>query len=123
MVEYEKSIQQAFREVADLLAARERLGEQLSAQENNRRIQDERTQLFEARYKAQISHYLEVLDARRDLQAAEQGALQARRAVLANAAQLYKALGGAVADETKPKLVSVPEPVPVPVLAPVAAVE
>ncbi len=121
VVEYEKSIQQAFREVADLLAARERLGEQLSAQENNRRIQDERTQLFEARYKAQISHYLEVLDARRDLQAAEQGALQARRAVLANAAQLYKALGGAVADETKPKLVSVPEPVPV--LAPVAAVE
>ncbi|SMB21790.1 Outer membrane protein OprM [Sterolibacterium denitrificans] len=94
VAEYEKTIQQAFREVADLLAARVRLDEQLQAQEANRRIQQERVELFEARYRAQISHYLEVLDARRDLQLADQAALQAKRAVLANAAQLYKALAG-----------------------------
>lgn len=94
VAEYEKTIQQAFREVADLLAARAWLGEQLQAQEANQRIQQERVELFEARYQAQISHYLEVLDARRDLQLADQAVLQAKRAVLANAAQLYKALAG-----------------------------
>lgn len=94
VAEYEKTIQQAFREVADLLTARSQLAEQLKAQQVNQKIQAERVQLYEARYKAQISHYLEVLDARRDLQMADQALLQTRRAVLSNAAQLYKALGG-----------------------------
>ena len=99
VAEYEKTIQQAFREVADLLAAREQLAEQLSAQEATRRIQSERLAMLEARYKAQISHYLEVLDAQRELQAAEQGAVQTRRQLLSTAAQLYKALGGGKPDE------------------------
>ena len=98
VAEYEKTIQQAFREVADLLTAREKLGEQLRAQEATRRIQGERLAMMEARYKAQISHYLDVLDARRDLQIAEQGVVQTRRQLLATAAQLYKALGGGRAD-------------------------
>ena len=119
VAEYEKTIQQAFREVADLLAARDQLGEQLRAQEANQRIQDERTRLMEARYQAQISHYLEVLDARRDLQAAEQGVLQARRSLLANAAQLYKALGGGKAAE----LPAVPAIAAAPVAPAAAAVE
>ncbi len=110
VAEYEKTLQQAFREVADLLAGREALTEQLRAQEANQRIQEERARLYAARYQAQISHHLEVLDARRDLLAAGQAVQQARRAALANAAQLYKALGGAAA-ETKPRV------------APVAAVE
>ncbi|MBP9217698.1 MAG: efflux transporter outer membrane subunit [Sterolibacterium sp.] len=94
VADYEKTIQQAFREVADLLVARQKLAEQLAAQETGRRIQAERVALLEARYKAQISHWLEVLDARRDLQLADQVVLQLQRAQLANAAQLYKALGG-----------------------------
>ena len=94
VAEYEKTIQQSFREVADLLSAREHLDAQLHAQEATQRIQSERLALMEARYKAQISHFLDVLDARRDLLIAQQGVLQARRMVLSNAAQLYKALGG-----------------------------
>ncbi len=94
VADYEKTIQQAFREVADLLAARQQLDEQGMAQEASRRIQAERVQLLEARYQAQISHWLDVLDARRDLQLADLSLLQLRRARLANAAQLYKALGG-----------------------------
>lgn len=100
VAEYEKTIQQAFREVADLLAARTHLTAQLQAQESNLDIQQQRVALFEARYKAQISHYLEVLDARRDLQLAEQATLQSKRAVLGNAAQLYKALAGSGAATT-----------------------
>lgn len=94
VADYEKTIQQAFREVADLLSARQHLSTQLEAALANQRIQSERVELFEARYKAQISHYLEVLDARRDAELADQSVLQMRQAVLANSARLYKALAG-----------------------------
>ena len=94
VAEYEKTIQQAFKEVVDLLAAREKLSEQLKAQEAAEKIQADRLKIAEARYKAGISSYLEVLDAQREAFSAQQNSIQARRAVLTIAAQLYKALGG-----------------------------
>lgn len=94
VAEYEKAIQQAFREVADLLAAREPLAGQLRAQERADKIQSERLRLAEARYQAGVSSYLEVLDAQRESYAARQLVLQTRRQLLSSAAQLYKALGG-----------------------------
>lgn len=100
VAEYEKTIQQAFREVADLLVARDRLAEQLKAQEATEKSQNERLKLVEARYKAGVSNYLEVLDAQRDAFAAQQGTVQVRRALLTSAAQLYKALGGGKASAT-----------------------
>jgi multidrug efflux system outer membrane protein len=94
VAEYEKTIQQAFREVADLLAARTYLAEQLRAQQAAEKSQNERLRLAEARYKAGISSHLEVLDAQRESFSAQQASVQAQRAWLATAAQLYKALGG-----------------------------
>ncbi|MCL4470462.1 MAG: efflux transporter outer membrane subunit [Gammaproteobacteria bacterium] len=94
VAEYEKTIQQAFREVADLLAARTYLVEQLRAQQAAEKAQSERLRLVEARYKAGISSHLEVLDAQRESFSAQQATVQTRRAGLAAAAQLYKALGG-----------------------------
>jgi outer membrane protein, multidrug efflux system len=94
VADYEKTIQQAFREVADLLAARDTLAVQLKAQEAAEQSQNARLRLVDARYKAGASSYLEVLDAQREAFAAQQGTVQVRRALLATAAQLYKALGG-----------------------------
>lgn len=94
VADYEKTIQQAFREVADLLAARSHLAEQLLAQQSAEKSQQERLRLADARYKAGISSYLEVLDAQRELFSAQQGTVQIQRAQLTAAAQLYKALGG-----------------------------
>ena len=94
VADYEKTVQQAFREVADLLAARDRLAEQLAAQEAAAKAQERVLAIAEARYKAGISSYLEVLDAQRGQYSARQASLQARRAWLANSTQLYKALGG-----------------------------
>ena len=94
VAEYEKTIQQAFKEVVDLLAAREKLSEQLKAQEAAEKIQADRLKIAEARYKAGISSYLEVLDAQREAFSAQQNSIQARRAGVTSAAQLYKALGG-----------------------------
>lgn len=94
VAEYEKAIQQAFREVADVLDAREKLAAQLAAQEANAQAQVQRLKLVEARYKAGVANHLELLDAQREAFAAQQGEVQVRRTVLSNAAQLYKALAG-----------------------------
>lgn len=94
VAEYEKTIQQAFREVADLLAARTALSEQLQAAHANTAAQQQRQSLTEARYRAGVANHLEWLDAQRDAFAAEQGELQVRRAQLTAATQLYKALAG-----------------------------
>lgn len=94
VAQYEKTIQQAFREVADLLAARTHLAAQLQARIAAQRTQAQRLSLAQSRYAAGISSYLEVLDAQRDAFAAEQATVQARRATLAAAVRLYEALGG-----------------------------
>jgi multidrug efflux system outer membrane protein len=94
VAQYEKTIQQAFREVADLLAGRETLADQLVAQETNEKAQTDRFKLVTARYEAGVSSYLEVLDAQRDLFTAQQSTVQTRRALLSTAAQFYKTLGG-----------------------------
>ena len=94
VAEYEKTIQQAFREVADLLDARERYAEQLRALEAASAAQSERLLRVDARYNAGMSGYIELLDAQRELFAAKQSVLAARRALAATGASLYKALGG-----------------------------
>jgi len=101
VAEYEKIIQQAFREVADLLSAREQLALQLAAQEASERTQAARLSLTEARYKGGVSSYLEVLDAQREFYSAQQGVVQTRGSLLATVAQLYKALGGGEYEEAR----------------------
>lgn len=94
VAEYEKTIQQAFREVADGLASRRHLTDQLVAQEANLRAQAERLKRVEARLAQGVASYLEVLDAQRDHYAAEQALVATRRQLLSAAVSLYKALGG-----------------------------
>jgi multidrug efflux system outer membrane protein len=94
VAQYEKTLQQAFREVADLLAARQKLAEQLKAQELVETAQGERLRLTDARYQGGVASHLELLDAQRDAFTARQATVQARRQLLSAAAQLYAALGG-----------------------------
>lgn len=101
VAEYEKAIQQAFREVADLLAAREFVAAQLQALEAAEQAQTERLKRVEARHLGGVSSYLELLDAQREQFAAQQAVLVARRALAATAASLFKALGGAEAELTE----------------------
>lgn len=94
VAEYEKAIEQAFREVSDALIARTQIAEQLAALLALEKTQQQRRVLAEARYSAGISSFLEVLDAQRDEFNAQQSVIVARRALLSTAARLYKALGG-----------------------------
>lgn len=92
VAEYEKTLQQAFREIADLLASRSQLGEQLAAQEANVAAQQQRLRIVDARYQAGVSSHLELLDAQREHFAAQQSALAIRRQLLSATASSYKAL-------------------------------
>jgi len=95
VAEYEKTLQQAFREVADLLDARQRYVEQLQALEAAAVAQAERLKRVEARHVGGVSSYLELLDAQREHFVAQQSVLTAKRDLVATTASLYKALGGA----------------------------
>jgi outer membrane protein, multidrug efflux system len=95
VAEYEKTIQQAFREVADALAALEALRVQTQALESLEKTQAQRLEIAKARYQAGIASMLEVLDAQRELFAAQQNRVAATRLTLSTRARLFKALGGA----------------------------
>lgn len=94
---YEKTIQTAFREVADALAARRWLAEQIAAQERALAAEQDRAELAELRYRNGVAGYIEVLDAQRSLFATEQALVQMRQTQLSNAVALYVALGGGLA--------------------------
>ena len=94
VVQYEKTLQQAFREVSDLLVARDTLQQQLEALDSWSRTQQERLRLTTARYDNGATSQLEVLDAQRDALTAQQSQVLMLRQLLGTTAQLYKALGG-----------------------------
>lgn len=94
VAEYEKTLQTAFREVADLLDARQRVAEQFAARQAAAHAQQQRFELLTARYRAGLLNRAEWLDAQRDALLARQGEVLARQAWLGTASQLYKALGG-----------------------------
>jgi multidrug efflux system outer membrane protein len=96
---YERTIQAAFRDVADALAGRRWLAEQVAAQERNTLAQRQIAELARTRYREGVVSYLEVLDAERNLFAAEQALLRLRRAEAENLVALYVALGGGLAVE------------------------
>lgn len=94
LAQYEKAIQTAFREVADALAGRATLGEQLAALQQQADADAERLRLSELRYRAGVANSLDWLDAQRSLFATQQSLAQVRLAQQQNQVALYKALGG-----------------------------
>jgi outer membrane protein, multidrug efflux system len=94
VAQYEKSIQVAFREVADALAGRATLVEQSRAQQAQASAEAVRYKLADLRFRNGAASSLDVLDAQRSVFAAQQAAIQTRLALLQNQVTLYKALGG-----------------------------
>ena len=94
VAQYEKAIQSAFREVADALASRSTLAEQLRASQAQANAESIRFRLSDLRYRNGVSSYLDLLDAQRSLFAARQAVVQTRLAQLQSQVGLYRALGG-----------------------------
>lgn len=94
VADYEKTVQSAFRDVADALSARYWLAEQVRIAQDALAAQSERARLSKLRFDAGSAAFLEVLDAQRDLLSAQQQLVQVRRALLSSRVSLYAALGG-----------------------------
>ncbi|KVE43182.1 efflux transporter outer membrane subunit [Burkholderia sp. BDU5] len=94
VAEYEKTIQIAFREVADALAARDQIDAQLDAQQAVYGADAERLRLAERRYGSGVASYLELLDAQRSTFESGQELIRLKQLRLTNAITLYRALGG-----------------------------
>lgn len=95
---YDRTVQGAFREVADALAGRRHLDEQVATLERAVEAQERIARIAHLRYREGVADYLEVLDAERNLFSARQQLLATRRAALQNRATLFVALGGGFED-------------------------
>ncbi len=94
VTEYEKAIQTAFREVADTLAQRGTINDQLTAQQSLTKATDDSYQLSQIRYDKGVDSYLSVIVAQRQLYAAQQNLITVQLARLVNQTVTYKVLGG-----------------------------
>ncbi|MBP9721987.1 MAG: efflux transporter outer membrane subunit [Gammaproteobacteria bacterium] len=94
VVQYQQSIQNAFREVSDLLSIRKTINAELRAQIKLATASKAYYSLANARYEKGIDNYLGVLDAIRSTYTAQQQVINKRLVMIANTINLYTALGG-----------------------------
>jgi len=94
LINYEKAIYGAFRDVSDSLVGYQRSKEYVITQKTLTGTLRDQSQLSNLRYRGGVTSYLEVLDTERQRLTAEQQLAQAQRDELTSLVQLYKALGG-----------------------------
>lgn len=94
LAQYEKTVQTAFKEVADVLVQREGLQTQIEAQTSLTDAATEAFRLADARFKNGIDSYLVVLDAQRTLYTAQQSLVTLQLNDAASQLTLYKTMGG-----------------------------
>jgi multidrug efflux system outer membrane protein len=101
VAQYEKAIQTAFREVADALARRGTLGQQLDAQQALVEATNESYKLSDARFRRGVDSYLNVLDSQRSLYDAQQNLIGTQLSRVLNLVTLYEVLGGGWVESTQ----------------------
>lgn len=99
LASYDKTVQTAFREVADALSVRATLADRLAAQQTLLAATERQVQLADVQWRAGSSTQLDVLDAQRSLYAAQQSLITLRLTEQLNRITLYKVLGGGWSDD------------------------
>jgi multidrug efflux system outer membrane protein len=94
VIAYQKTIRQAFREVADGLVGYRRSSEFRDQQELLFVAAQDARRLADIRYQGGATGYLEVLDADTRLFAAELGLAEAQLDVSSSFVEIYRSLGG-----------------------------
>lgn len=94
VVNYEKTIQTAFREVMDVLSTRTAIAEELAARTLLSDLESSRLQLVKRKLDQGMITYLELLDAQRSVLDAQSQELQIQQQALQNQISIYKVLGG-----------------------------
>lgn len=91
---YKYAVQTAFKEVADALARRGTIADQLSAEKDLMDAAQDSYNLSFDRYKNGVDSYLDALEAQRTLYSAQQTYISTRLTELDNRVTLYRVLGG-----------------------------
>jgi multidrug efflux system outer membrane protein len=91
---YQGAIQRAFREVADALARRGTINDEIAARQRQQAATADTYMLTEARYDAGIDPYLNVLSAQQSYYAAQRIVVGVKLAAAQNIVDLYQAIGG-----------------------------
>jgi multidrug efflux system outer membrane protein len=91
---YQSTVQTAFREVSDALARRSTVNDEIGARERQQAATADTYTLVEARYRAGIDPFLNVLDAQRSYYVAQQAMVQTKLAAAQNLVDLYQSIGG-----------------------------
>jgi multidrug efflux system outer membrane protein len=99
---YQKTIQTAFREVSDALARRGTINDEIGARERAQAATADTYVLTEARYRAGIDPFLNVLDAQRSYYAAQQAMVQTKLTAAQNIVDIYQSIGGDAALQATP---------------------
>ena len=108
VVQYEQTIQTAFREVSDALAGRGTLEEEVAADQALVDASSESYRLSDMRFRNGVDNFLSVLVSQRALFTAQQALIGVRLARLQNLVTLYKALGGGWLEHSDGRTASVP---------------
>lgn len=95
---YELAVQTAFKEVADSLAVRGAIQEQLDAQSALVMAAADSYKLADARYSKGADSFLNALDSQRTLYSAQKTLVSTRLTALENTVTLYRVLGGGLAE-------------------------
>ena len=91
---YQRAIQSAFRDVADALARRGTMNDEIAARQRSQEASADNYTLTEARYRAGIDPFLTVLVAQRSYYSAQQQMVQVKLAAAQNIVDTYQAIGG-----------------------------
>lgn len=91
---YQNTVQTAFRDVADALARRATINDEIAARQRQQAATGDTYLLTEARYRAGIDPFLTVLDAQRSYYAAQQTLVNTKLTAGQNIVATYEAIGG-----------------------------
>ena len=105
---YQGAIQTAFREVADALARRGTINDEIAARQRQQVATADTYVLTEARYRAGIDPFLTVLDAQRSYYSAQQTMVQTKLTAAQNIVTLYQSIGGDASLEATPVCAALP---------------
>jgi len=105
---YQKAIQTAFSEVADALARRGTINDEIGARARQQAATADTYTLTEARYRAGIDPFLNVLDAQRSYYAAQQQMVQIKLTAAQNIVDTYQSIGGDALLQTTPVCAPLP---------------
>jgi multidrug efflux system outer membrane protein len=105
---YQKIVQTAFSEVANALARRGTINDEIGARERQQAATADTYTLSEARYRAGVDPYLNVLSAQQSYYAAQQQTVRVKLTAAQNIVDTYQSIGGDALLQTTPVCQALP---------------